>query len=610
MNIAITGLGILCAIGNDSRQVLEALQQGRSGIGTMRYLPSSHKELPVGEVKMSDEELKRALGVDPAAIISRTTLLGAAAVRQAVCDAGLSDPGSLDGKRTVLLSGTTVGGMDVTERLFGAMKHDDTLLGHIKSHDCGSCTRDIARMAGLQCETGTISTACSSALNSIITGCEMLRNGEADVVIAGGAEALSRFHLNGFNTLMILDKRQCRPFDKERAGLNLGEGAAYVVLQRDVNDTAKAKAYIGGYGNRCDACHQTASSADGEGAYLAMAEALRSADMTTADIDYVNAHGTGTPNNDSSESAAMRRLFGSGEMPPVSSTKGMTGHATSAAGSIETVISILAMRHGFIPPNKGWQTPDEDCIVPDMGAAGQRTDNVLCNAFGFGGNDSALLLCRRPHDVEPMPERRYEAEVLADVTVDNAEQLKDCRDFIPPMESRRMDTLTKAATLAAMKAMRQSGTDCPDAIISATAYGMMATSEKFLDDLCANGEELLKPTLFMQSTHNTIGSAIAIRTRCHGYNITYTHGDDSMQWALRDARRLIACGKAATVLVEYHDESTPLFRDMCRRLGVTPPKELFARNMVLGRKDHGSGTERPTRRPTDAMHIQTNHQHP
>ena len=365
MNIAITGLGIICAIGNNSQQVLDSLVNKQTGVGMMKNLQSCHTELPVGEVKLSEDELKTLLGLPVESLYSRTTLLGAVAVKQAMADAGLTAD-MLAGKKVVLISGTTVGGMDVTERILVDMRDalqtpnkQSSLVDYVKRHDCGSTTNEIAQICGLDCEVCTISTACSSAINSIIVGCEMLRSGEADIIIAGGSEALSKFHLNGFNTLHILDTEVCRPFDATRVGLNLGEGAAFVVLQKDKVD---GKAYIGGYGNKCDAFHQTASSDDGEGAYLAMREALESSGIDKSQIDYINAHGTGTPNNDPSESVALKRIFGD-DMPLVSSTKGFTGHTTSASGSIETVICVLAMQNNFVPVSYGFSHMDEACFI-------------------------------------------------------------------------------------------------------------------------------------------------------------------------------------------------------------------------------------------------------
>ena len=595
MDIHVAGYGIISAIGNDAQSVLRSLKEGRTGIGPMRYLQSSHKELPVGEVKLSNEEMLRMLGQDEKAVISRTVLMGAIAIRQAFEHANLD----LKGKRVAVINGTTVGGMDVTEQYLLRMREEDNLLPLLEKHDCGSSTREMADLAGLQnAEVCTVSTACSSAVNAIILGSEMLRTGEADIVIAGGTESLSKFHLNGFNALMILDKEQCRPFDKTRAGLNLGEGAAFVVLQASSpTPLIKEKGvFIRGYGNRCDAFHQTASSENGEGAYLAMCDALQMAGLKPQDIHYINAHGTGTPNNDASESAAIRRVFGE-NIPPISSTKGFTGHTTSASGSIETVICILALNEGFLPANYGWKEQDESCVTPAplhlpprgegqphlLPFGGGREGAVLCNSFGFGGNDSAVVIGASPSPSKG-GEKHQDAEtcVLAEAVINDVEQLGELREFVSAGEARRMGKLMKAATMSSLKALRAAGIETPDAIITATAFGMLETSEKFLIDMLENGEETLSPTLFMQSTHNTIGSSIAIRTKCHGYNMTYSQGKDSLEWALRDARRLIATGKAKTVLVGCHDEATPLFQEFCRRMGKPVPQEIYSRSIVLG----------------------------
>ena len=590
MNIQVAGYGIICAIGNDASAVLESLKAGRTGIGPMHYLQSVHKELPVGEVKLSNADMLRMLGQDESAIVSRTALMGAIAIRQALQHAHLDT----EGKRIVVINGTTVAGMDVTERFLRQMKEDDGLLPLLEKHDCGSSTRQMTDLAGLaDAEVCTVSTACSSAVNAIILGSEMLKAGEADIVIAGGTEALSLFHLNGFNSLMILDKEQCRPFDKSRAGLNLGEGAAFLVLTRSLvkSEELRVKAYIRGYGNRCDAFHQTASSEDGEGAYLAMCDALQMAGLSPKDIHYINAHGTGTPNNDASESAAIRRVFGE-EIPPVSSTKGFTGHTTSASGAIETVICILALRHQFLPANLGWKEQDEACIKPYGNSklinskfkTGICT-SVLCNSFGFGGNDSALVISSVPTGSSP-EENRFKSEQLAEATILSADGELDgqaLRQYISAGEARRMSLLMKASTLSSMQALREAGIECPDAIITATAYGMLETSEKFLTDMLEQGEETLSPTLFMQSTHNTLSSAIAIRLKCHGYNMTYSQGSDSLRWALRDAKRLIETGKARTVLVGLHDEATPTLQNIFRRMGKPVPPRLYSRSIILGR---------------------------
>jgi len=577
-DIVITGAGIVSAIGNDTSSVLVSLKNETSGIGEMRYLSSVHKELPVGEVKLSDNQLKDILGLPHEQIISRTTLLGAVALKQAVRDAAITT----DGKRIVIINGTTVGGMDVTENLFPLTSNPSPLITQL-SHDCGSCTKDIAALCGISAEVCTVSTACSSALNAVILGAEMLKNDEADIVIAGGTEGLSKFHLNGFNTLMILDHQRCRPFDETRNGINLGEGAAYVVLQRKEDCNGAFKAYISGYSNACDAFHQTATSEEGTGPVLAMSQALKMSSLNASDIDYVNAHGTGTPNNDLTESVAIKKVFGN-DLPDISSTKAYTGHTTSASGAIELVICLLAMEHSFIPSNLGCTTPLQGGIVPSKGQTGCQVDNVMCNAFGFGGNDSSLIISKRKSltsNPSPLTSNPSSVEIVAECVIDDVEQLKDSKDVISPMEARRMGKLLKAATLSSLRALKIAEIEMPDAIITATSRGMLENSEKFLIDMVENGESLLKPTLFMQSTHNTIGSSIAIRLGCHGYNTTYSQGYESLDWAMRDAERLIKSGKANCVLVGVHDESTPLLNDLLSKAGKEELPLIYSKSIVV-----------------------------
>ena len=392
--IWITGAGIVSAVGCNKREVLESLVAGRSGIGPMRYLRSVHTEFPVGEVPMSDEELCAALGIDASTPTIRTALLGMLALGEALDEAGLSG-GELPG--AAFISGTTVGGMDRSECYYPDFLANDSRNEYIAMHDCGASTELIADRFGRFGFVSTPSTACSSAMNSILVGANLIRSGAFDIVVAGGSECLTRFHLNGFNALMILDTQPCRPFDATRAGLNLGEGAAYVVLERAASARRRgvhALATLDGVANTCDAFHQTASSADGEGAFRAMRGALADAGLNPSEVDYINAHGTGTPNNDASESAAMLRPFGD-RVPPVSSTKAFTGHTTSASGAIEAVICLLALRHGFLPVNLNWQHPMDNGIVPVRESRPPREiRHVLCNSFGFGGNDSSLLLSK------------------------------------------------------------------------------------------------------------------------------------------------------------------------------------------------------------------------
>lgn len=392
--IVITGAGIVSAIGVGMKETLASLKAGKTGIGEMKYLTSRHRDLPVGEVPLRNAEMMKMLGVEDDIRLTRTALMGRLALREALEIAQMTEEQI---RQAPFISATTVGGMDRRELYFAQEQDCDLVHAEISTHHCGSCTEMIAQPFGEFASMATVSTACSSATNAMITGANMLRCGMADIVVVGGSECLTLFHLNGFNTLMILDHEPCRPFDKDRAGLNLGEGAAYLVMETAASASkrgVKPMCQLSGYGNACDAFHQTASSPEGEGAWLAMQEALRMAGLQPGEIQYVNAHGTGTPNNDESESHALRRIFGE-DLPPVSSTKSFTGHTTSASGSIEAVICMLALEHQFMPPQINWHTPMDDGIVPVTDSTPkQEIRHILSNAFGFGGNDSSLVISK------------------------------------------------------------------------------------------------------------------------------------------------------------------------------------------------------------------------
>ena len=385
-------MGIICGLGCGTHAVFDALRAGKPAIGKVHHLRTSHEELPVSEVAMSNEEMIGMLRLPSDMVVTRTPLLGMVAFQQALRQSGLTDS-----VRTAFVNGTTVGGMEKSEQYyldFFEGKHTE----YIAAHDCGAGTEQIGRLFGHLDAMYTISTACSSATNALITGANLIRSGKADAAIVGGTESLSKFHLNGFNSLMILDHEPCKPFDKNRNGLNLGEGAAYLVIE--TAESARKRGAtplceLSGYANACDAYHQTATSPEGEGPFLAMTGALSKAGLKPADIDYINAHGTGTGNNDLCESVAIKRVFGD-HVPPFSSTKSFTGHTTSAAGAVEAVISILSLTNGFIPANLNFSSAiEESGLTPvTKGVSDVDLRHVMSNSFGFGGNDSSCIFSK------------------------------------------------------------------------------------------------------------------------------------------------------------------------------------------------------------------------
>ncbi len=394
--VFVAGLGVVSAIGNNVAECLLSLENYKAGMGDIIYLNTLHKEqLPVAEVKLSNKALADITGMR--AGISRTALLSMLAAKEALTDAGIENIASL---RTGFISANTVGGMDKTEQFYKEFLADDQKgkLYDVVNHECGKVTELVADTLGIRSYISTISTACSSSANAIFFAARLIKHGVLDVAIAGGTDALTKFTLNGFNTLMILDKEQCKPFDDNRLGLNLGEGAGYVVLVSEkVASSLKKELYceLTGYCNKNDAYHQTASSPDGTGSYLAMKGALTLSGLQPSDIDYINLHGTGTQNNDFAEATAIKRLFDP-HYPAMSSTKSFTGHALGASGGIEAVFSILSISQGIIYPNLRLQTPMHEFPFSAETSLSINKDikHVLSNSFGFGGNCTSLIFSK------------------------------------------------------------------------------------------------------------------------------------------------------------------------------------------------------------------------
>ncbi len=393
--VAITGMGIISSIGNTLEENFQSLINQTPGISRIENIKTNHKDhIMVGEIKISNSDLETLLGLPKDHSYSRTAMISQIAAKEAVKNAGIKDINSC---KTGFISATSVGGMDLTEKYFYSLLEEDDNHRFIESHSAGNSSSKVAKSLGITGFVSTISTACSSAANSIMLGARMIKSGKLDRVIVGGSDCLSKFTVNGFKTLMILSETSCMPFDANRTGLNLGEAAAYLVLESDdcvKKDNKKVLGYVTGYANANDAFHQTASSKNGEGATLAMKKALKVADLSPKNIDYINAHGTATENNDASESVAIKRIFGD-NVPDVSSTKAYTGHTLAAAAAVEAVFSVLAIQNNLVFPNLNFKTPiPETNIIPETELKEKELQHILSNSFGFGGNCSTLIFSK------------------------------------------------------------------------------------------------------------------------------------------------------------------------------------------------------------------------
>ncbi|MDC0303996.1 beta-ketoacyl-[acyl-carrier-protein] synthase family protein [Flavobacteriales bacterium] len=394
-SVVVTGIGVVSAIGNNTSENHSSLQRGVTGIGKAQFLHSKYaEELLFGEVKLSNNDLFLKLKISVDSILTRTELLAFLAFEEATKDACLSKE-ELNGFDTAFLSATTVSGMVEMDAIYADANTNTEPSPFVSSYRSGAHTLQLAKAFGLRGFTDTINTACSSSANSIMQGARMLKAGKAKRAIVGGVDSLAKYTVNGFNSLQIFSDEITRPFDASRKGLNLGEGAAYLVLE--LGEDAVGKNIYGeirGYGNSNDAYHPSSMSPEAVGVKGAINGTLETASLQPSDISYVNTHGTGTVNNDYTELHGMKQIFDA--VPPFASTKSFTGHTLAAAGAIEAVYSLLSIKNQEIYPTLNWQTQmpefEEKPLLDFVESA--EVNHVLSNSFGFGGNCSSLILSK------------------------------------------------------------------------------------------------------------------------------------------------------------------------------------------------------------------------
>ncbi|GAO41180.1 3-oxoacyl-[acyl-carrier-protein] synthase II [Flavihumibacter petaseus NBRC 106054] len=391
-------MGIVSALGIGIEANRSALLAKRSGIGQARWLQSRLTErLPLGEVPFSNDALWSAAGLQQHQPAGRQVLLALHAMKAALGGIKAADIDPQMG----FINATSVGGMSDVENIYSNLIDPakpilNNELGD--SLDCSQGTESLARIFGLKSYITTISTACSSSANAIMYAARLISNGLIDSAVCGGTDTLARFTLNGFNSLKNVDAQPCRPFDENRNGLNLGEGAAYLVLESEQQLKRSGRqplALLSGFCNYNEAFHPTAPSPEGLGALAAMQGAIKKAGLHPDDISYVNAHGTATLNNDIAEAMALQKLFGE-NMPAFSSTKCYTGHTLAAAGAIEAVFSVLNLQEDEIYPVLNFGQPIAAApVVPVTEVhTGKGLKHILSNSFGFGGNNASLLFSK------------------------------------------------------------------------------------------------------------------------------------------------------------------------------------------------------------------------
>ncbi len=399
-DVIVTGMGIVCAIGEDKDSFWHALSKAQCGIGTVDLFDVSGYRSRIG-AQVKNVDFFSRFSARQCRRLGRCDVLGLWAAQEALAEAKIVEQ-NLPPERIAVVVGAGAGGVFEAERYRRQLYEGELRLRPSLLMPFPACnlTDAIANFYGFRGPRSTIATACSSSATAIGYGADLIRSGRADVVIAGGAESLSELTFSGFNALRSVDRSTCRPFDKHREGLVLGESGSILVLES--RRCAKARGISGyaqvlGYGTCADAYHMTSPDPQGDGAERSMANALKNAGISSETVEYINAHGTGTVVNDRVETIAIKRLFGKkSESIPVSSIKSALGHCLGAAGAVEAVATILALHHGMLPPTLNYQEPDPDCDL-DYVPNEARVANIqvaLSNSFAFGGNNTTLVFGR------------------------------------------------------------------------------------------------------------------------------------------------------------------------------------------------------------------------
>ncbi len=579
----ITGVGMIGAAGFGVDEVWHSVAGGVCGLTPLSLFQSPrYGQILAGEVRRD----LSALGAPRRG--SRTDRLGWLAAREAITSAKI-DLRSCEDRAGVVLGGSVGGSFDSERFLIALIKRGQMRPRPTRFHECVSTADLIADDFGLFGPSMAISTACSSGALAIATAAEMILMGEADVMLAGGADSLSRMTWGGFHSLLLVDSAGCRPFDANRAGMSLGEGAGVLVIEAE--DTARKRganilARLSGWGASCDAYHSTAPHPEGAGALAAMRCAVQRAGLEATAIDYVNAHGTGTRDNDLAEAKALKSLFG-GRVPPVSSTKRLFGHALAASGAIEAVICVEALRRQQLPPNPGFNTLDPAIgLEPITSVRPATLTHVMSNSLGFGGNNAALIFSR-PDAPASTRQCEFRPVAVTGLGIIGPGAIR-VREIEPPLpagkvsvhdcgvldtatltanQRRRLSRITQMAVLAA----RQSHTPDPAkrvAVMIATGMGCLDAAAPFIENMIAKDEREPMPSLFPASVHNAPAGQVAIDLGAHALNSAPTAGEISFESALWQGMCQLAAKEADRALVGSVDELSKYVLSIGQRWGM------------------------------------------
>jgi 3-oxoacyl-[acyl-carrier-protein] synthase II len=593
MRIWVTGIGVVSPLGRGA-----AITMDRLVAGDRAFAPLSLFELAAGDRPTAGPRKTQlaaeVTGLSAAEVApdgdegwSRTDAMSVLAAREALAHGGVEPT------RTavdLIIGGTTAGMFETEDLLAQLSRHPDAIapLRRMLSHPLSSTGDHVHAAAGPFRRIRSVCSACSSGANAILLAAAWIRGGAADCVLAGGADGLCRLTYTGFGALSALDSNPCRPFDKRRAGLNLGEGAAFLLLERDEHARARgAKPIVElrGWAVGAEAHHITNPERTGRMAARVMRDALARAELTAAEIDYVNAHGTATPLNDPMESAALHECLGREvERVPVSSSKGQIGHTLGAAGAIEAAVTAMAIQRGVLPPTVGLEEVDPDCRLAHVTTSRPAALRAaMSNSFGFGGTDTVLVFARPDAFPEPQPTPRVQVVVTGAATVGpagvhgtrgTATYLESgpppapapiafqASEHLDVARARRLDRAGRLGTVAIQTALNEAGRAADDAdvigAIVGASFGSVDASTAYMCRIYDKGAKFASPADFPNLVPSSPVGHASIYLGLRGPVFAMADLGVTAECAMITAADLISVGEAEALAAGSVEEASPM----------------------------------------------------
>ena len=603
--VVITGLGLVCAIGNNADECFDNALEGKVGIKEVKSVEHSACYAHIGG---ENNAFVTPEGED------RASALCIKAAEEAVSDSGLNV--SADPDRVSVVVGSCVGGAVSIEKFYrdyvadpAKAKGEDVLKMPISA-----IANNVALKFGAQGAVDNVANACAAGTMSISIAADLIRGGKADAVIAGGSDPMSSLAFSGFHALHALDSEPCRPFNKSK-GIALGEGAGILIVESYEHAKARgAKIYceVLGSGVSSDAHHITAPAPDGEGMQAAMERSIANSGIKASDVDYINAHGTGTPLNDSSELGAMLRVFGDEGKVSCSTTKSMIGHCLGAAGSVEAVMCVKAIERGIVPPTAGYTNEDIAAMrekagnfdfVPNKGKS-RKVEYVQSNNYAFGGNNASIIYAKEdaPRALsEPNGERvfvtgfgivsplggtaeQYAANVNAG---SEANKCENCGDYVATVGKedfdsvgiklnfyRKLDKLSQMTCVSGKRALGNAGIEVSDdnsrviGIVAGTSDGPQTDIANFQKGIIAAGTQAGSAFLFPNTVYNAAPGYLSIAAGVKGYNVTLSNGAASGNAAVAFATRVLRTTQNDVMLAIGADEDSETVHMLYEKTGA------------------------------------------